>query len=229
MFSIDKIYLRSSQLFNNLSDKENKYLKEKQIFKSYAKGELIFKERSNPKGIYMVTKGRVKIFQTNQEAKQSIINIYGRGDVFGYRPILASELNPVGAMAMEKVEIMFIQKDVFSKLLERSNQLAQNLLMLLSREFSVWVNRMSVFPQCSVKERMIITLLLLEKVYGGDLKGKRTVININRDDFSAYVGTAKENLVRILRYFKDEKIIETKGSKIIILKRNVLEDMIKNL
>ncbi|MBK9284535.1 MAG: Crp/Fnr family transcriptional regulator [Sphingobacteriaceae bacterium] len=229
MFQIDKYHLKSSQLFNALTDKELKALKEKQLIKDYAKGEIIFKEKSNPKGIYFVLKGKVKIFQTNQEAKQSIVYIYKKNDVFGYRPILAGEQHPVGAMALEKAEVAYIPKEHFLLLLDQSNILAQNLVLLLAEEFSVWVNRMTIFSQCSVKERMALTLLILEKVFQTDLKQKKTVINFNRDDFAAYVGTAKENLVRTLRVFKDEKLISTKGSKIIILNRVKLEEMIKHI
>jgi len=55
---------------------------------------------------------------------------------------------------------------------------------------------------------------------------KYVVISINRDDFAGFVGTAKETLVRMLRNFKDEKIITTKGTKIIILRPRQLLHMI---
>jgi CRP-like cAMP-binding protein len=41
-------------------------------------------------------------------------------------------------------------------------------------------------------------------------------IEMNRDDLASMVGTAKESLVRMLKDFKDEKLISTKGRIIFI-------------
>jgi len=40
-------------------------------------------------------------------------------------------------------------------------------------------------------------------------------INMTRDDLANLVGTARENVVRVLTEFKEKGIIETKGKKII--------------
>lgn len=52
---------------------------------------------------------------------------------------------------------------------------------------------------------------------------------MGRDDLASYVGTAKETLVRMLRNFKNENIIKTKGSKIVILENDKLLAMLSNL
>ena len=40
---------------------------------------------------------------------------------------------------------------------------------------------------------------------------------MSRDDLASLVGTARENVVRVLTEFKEDKILETKGRKIIVL------------
>ena len=47
--------------------------------------------------------------------------------------------------------------------------------------------------------------------------GELVEINMSRDDLASLVGTARENVVRILTEFKEEDILETKGRKIIVL------------
>ena len=41
-------------------------------------------------------------------------------------------------------------------------------------------------------------------------------INMSRDDLASLVGTARENVVRVLSEFKEVHIVETKGRKIIV-------------
>ena len=47
---------------------------------------------------------------------------------------------------------------------------------------------------------------------------------MSRDDLASLVGTARENVVRILSEFKENKILETKGRKIIV---NNVDTLIK--
>jgi CRP-like cAMP-binding protein len=47
-------------------------------------------------------------------------------------------------------------------------------------------------------------------------------INMSRDDLASLVGTARENVVRILGEFKEAAILETKGRKIIVQDVNKL-------
>jgi CRP-like cAMP-binding protein len=229
-FNIEKYHLKSSSLFENLTKDEALFVKSKSIRKEYIKGEILFKEKSYSKGIYILRKGKIKIFQTNHDGKQSIVYIYKKDDFFGYRPLLAEEPNPVTAMALDNCVVSFISKDVFLNVLTKSPSLAKSLAVTLSKEFSVWINKMTIFSQYGVKERVALSLLILNKVYSrSENETKSSIITINRDDFSGFVGTAKETLVRMLRIFKDEKIIETKGTKIIILKYNALLNIVSEM
>lgn len=229
-FNIEKYHLKSSSFFDFLTESEYEGVKNSLTRKEYSKEEPLFAEGSYSKGIYIVKKGKVKIFQTNSDGKQSIVYIYKKGDYFGYRPLLADEPNPVSAVAMEPVVVSFISKETFFSLLDKSPSLAQELLVVLSKEFSVWINKMTIFSQFAVKERVLLSLLILYKVYQKSNNNEKAVaISINRDDFAGYVGTAKESLVRMLRQFKDENIITTQGTKIIIQKHDVLLNMLQKV
>lgn len=229
-FNIEKYHLKSSSLFDFLSTEETQLVKDKIVRKEYLKGEFLFKENSYSKGIYILRKGKVKIFQTNGDGKQSIVYIYKKGDYFGYRPLLADEPHPVSAVAMDNIVVSFIPQEMFLRLLEKSATLAKRLLITLTKEFSVWINKMTVFSQYAVKERVALSLLILNRVYQRNKEiTKGVTISINRDDFAGFVGTAKETLVRMLRIFKDEKIITTQGTKIIILKHRVLLNMVADM
>ncbi len=229
-FNIENFHLKSKSFFDFLSKDEFYSIQSKITRREFSKGELLFKEKSYSKGVYIIRKGKVKIFKTNSDGKQSIVYIYKKGDYFGYRPILAEEPHPVSAMAMDNVVVTFIPKDVFNSILINSNNLAKELLVVLSKEFSVWINKMTIFSQYGVKERVALSLIILDRVYKRENeKSKKSIIAINRDDFAGFVGTAKETLVRMLRTFKDQKIISTKGTKIMIQKQKYLLNILSDL
>lgn len=229
-FNIEKYYLKSSSFFEFLSEKDASYVKSKVSRIEFSKGEVLFNEKGFSKGVYIIRKGKVKIFQTNGDGKSSIVYIYKKGDYFGYRPLLADEPNPVSAVAMSPVVVSFIPKDVFLRVLSTSNELTRKLLEVLSKEFSVWINKLTVFSQYTVKDRVALSLLILKRVYQtSEVSDKKVVISIFRDDFASFVGTAKETLVRMLRIFKDQNIISSKGTKIIILREDILRTMVSEM
>jgi CRP-like cAMP-binding protein len=220
---IDNYHLKSSSFFSVLTTEEKEYVNSNSERKEFKKKQILFKEGSIAKGVYIIKKGKIKIYKMGADGKESIVYIYKKGDYFGYRPLLGGELNPVSAAALDKVVVNYIPKDIFLTLLNYSDMLPRNLLNTLSKEFSVWINKMTVFTQYSVKERVALSLLILSKIYRrNESNGKKVIISINRDDFAGFVGTAKESLVRTLRIFKDEKIISTSGTNITLLKPNLL-------
>ena len=230
-FNIEKYHLKSSSFFDYLDKEEARLVKSKMLRKEYSKGEFLFKEKSFSKGVYFIRKGKVKIFQTNSEGKQSIVYIYKKGDYFGYRPILAEESHPVSAMAMDNVVVNLLPKEHFKNLLNKSSTLSAKLLTVLSKEFSVWINKMTTFTHYAVKERVALSLLILHNIYArNDLKkNKKTSIMIGRDDFAGFVGTAKETLVRTLRFYKDYRYIISTGTKIQIINKKGLIDIVTEL
>ncbi|HSH66528.1 MAG TPA: Crp/Fnr family transcriptional regulator, partial [Bacteroidia bacterium] len=181
------------------------------------------REGSYSKGAYILRKGKVKIYQTNRDGKAQIAYIYRKGEIMGYRPLLCGEAHPVSAAALEDCVISFIPKRFFIHALDESPVLSKRLLTHLSHEFTVWINKVSLFAQQPVRERVALSLLIMNEKYKPDKTGQPATINLSREDIANYVGTSIETLVRILRHFKDEKIIITRGRKITVLKPKELE------
>lgn len=225
-FDIGKYHLQSKSLFASLKQDSLRRINSKLQRKELGKGEYLFREGSLPRGIYLVKKGKIKIFQTNADGKQNIVFIYRRGDYFGYRPLLAEEVQPVSAVAISTSVLSFLHREEFYYQLSRSPEFAKSLLVNLSKEFSVWINKTTLFAQYSVKARTAVSLLILKEVFKRSEDEENMVINLSRDDFAAFVGTAKETLVRMLRNFKDAGIISSKGAKILLLQPEKLKEFV---
>jgi CRP-like cAMP-binding protein len=137
--------------------------------------------------------------------------------LIGYHALLAGERYPDSAAALEESKIAFIPKEDFFHVLESSKKLSQWLLKTLSHEFSVFANSVALFAQRNVRERLAMQLILMREKYKQNfLPGMAVEINLSREDLASLVGTARENIVRMLKDFKQEGILETKGRKIII-------------
>ncbi len=184
---------------------------------SLRKKKILYKHNDSPKGIYILLKGKIKIYQLSYDGSIQILFIYTPGEIFGYRPLLSMDKQPVSAAAMEDCELLFIAKEHFLKVLNSSVELSNQLLKSVSHEFTVLVNRFNVFAQRGIKERLALSLLLLnEKFKLPNQLMAEAEIKINRTDLANYAGTSLENLVRTLRTFEEKKYIRTIGKSIFI-------------
>ena len=215
---MSKFHFRSSLDRSKLPLSVQRNLAESESQLYFKKNEVIYGEGSFPKGIYIIRKGMVKAVHLNHDGSTQIIYFYIPGEVFGYRPLLCQEANPVTAVALEPVVVDFIRAEDFLNILQNSKELSHQLLFNLSKEFSMWVNRINVFAQRSVRERLALALLILNEKFGGQ-NGEAATIYLTKTDLGNYIGTSIEVLVRTLKEFEKSGWVHTNGKEIKIKNR----------
>jgi CRP-like cAMP-binding protein len=212
---ISAYYFVSTPFFQSLKKSELTLLKDSLQTKSYKRNKEVVREGTYPKGVYILEKGKIKIYQNTFDGSQQIITIHIEGEMFGYRPVLCDARYPVSASAIEDCRVAFIPKKVFLELLSSSPTLSNVLLRNLSYEFTVWVNMITNLGQRSVKERLFLNLLILTEKYRG-IKKWPVEITLSRADLAALTGTSNETLARLIKKLKSERLIATKGRTILI-------------
>lgn len=217
LFPIDKWDFKSGSVLADLPAEDLELLNRNKLEQVYKKGEIIFREGAYPAGIFYITEGKAKKYKVDRDGKEQIIYVANTGELLGYHAILSEERYPDSAAAIEESQIAFIPKEDFLAALEQSESLSKRLLKTLSHEFGVLANSLSLFAQKSVRERLALQLIVLREKYKVNFEpGMAVAINMSRDDLASLVGTARENVVRILTEFKEAGILETKGRKIIV-------------
>lgn len=215
IFPIDKWDFKSDSVFTNFPEEDFEEMTRHARKEKYRKGQTIFREGGIPTGIYYILDGRVKKYKVDNFEKEQIIYVANTGELIGYHAVLSTERYPDSATALEECIVLFIPKEDFLSVLEQSTLLSGRLLKMLSHEFAVLSNSITIFAQRPVRERLAITLIVLrEKFKKGSPVGEPIVINMSREDIANMAGTTRENVVRFLREFKDDNLIETQGRKI---------------
>ncbi|QHS55950.1 Crp/Fnr family transcriptional regulator [Mucilaginibacter sp. 14171R-50] len=217
IFPIDRWNFTTQSILNVLSEEDYNFLISNQTDHHYQKGDVIFREGTVPSGIFLVRSGKVKKYKVDQIAKEQIIYIANQGELIGYHAVLSEERYPDSAAAMEDSLVSFIPKEDFADVLLRSPVFMQRLLKALSHEFTVLANSISVFAQRTGPERLAIALIVLREKSKDEFKeDQEIVLNISRSDLANIAGIASENVIRLLKEFKNEGILETDGRKIMI-------------
>ena len=217
LFPIDKWDFESESVLAGLPEPDLALLMRRKTETGYKKGEVIFREGAYPSGLYYMVSGRVKKYKVDFDGGEQIIYIANAGELLGYHSLLSGENYLDSAAVLEQSIVAFIPRDDFMDVLEQSPILGRRLLKTLSHEFCVLANSLTVCARRPVRERLALQLIVVrEKYKGSGLSGTPVEINMSRDDLANLVGTARENVVRILSEFKQEGILETRGRKIIV-------------
>ena len=216
--SCEECAVRDLSKFGSLCSSELDKINYSKSSTAYKKGQIIFHEDTRPLGVFCSNEGRLKVYKTGDDGKDQIIQIAKPGDLLGYRAMIGDDLYPVTAEALEDVQVCFIPKSEFTRLLDESADFSRMLLKEACHELGEMTEALTNLAQKSVRERLAVTLLSLKETYKNSKNpNEKAEINLTREDLANIVGTATETIIRLLHDFKEEKLIQTNGRKIIVL------------
>ena len=204
---INRLHFESDKILSALKKKDKEYFLSFAKNLIFKKGKLVFYEGGVPTGVFLMKRGRAKIFSTGVYGKDQIFYIYKRGDLLGYHALLCNEFYEDSCETLEDCEILFINKSNFDHLLQKIPNLKLLLIQNMSHEFGVLVNTITILAQRTLRERLALYLLVLSERYFNE-KTKRSIINLAREDLANIIGTTRESLGRVLKDFKEEKLIQ---------------------
>ncbi len=207
---------RKNSLFGTYGESEVMDLNHEKMCNYYKKNQPLFIEGSFPRGVFCLNQGKVKVFTRGDEGKEQIIHIAKAGDVIGFRSMFSGEPYKVSASTLEESNICFIGKDDFLVMMDNNPILRNGIIKELSKELGDRAQFITNMAQKSVRERLAFSLLILADIYGEE------EINLTREDMANFVGTATETLIRLLKDFKEDEIIEIHTRKLLIVNRDKL-------
>ncbi|MEI8136020.1 MAG: response regulator [Bacteroidota bacterium] len=201
-----------------------KKLSEEREIRLYKKKDDIYKEGGYPKGIYFVSKGKVKIAQASDSGKELITELYSEGDFFGYLSLLKDEKYTSSASTLEDSEIYMIPKEDFFSLIYKNAEVSRKFIEILSNNLLEKEKQLVQLAYNSVRKRVAEALVKLSDKYKKEADPKFSM-NVSREDLANIVGTATETVIRTLSDFKEEKLIEISGSTISLISYDKLAKM----
>ncbi|MFY7667277.1 MAG: Crp/Fnr family transcriptional regulator [Crocinitomicaceae bacterium] len=211
--------IRKNSLFESLCSEEIDLVEKTSRCNYFKKNQSLFLEASYPRGVYCINQGRIKIFKRGDEGKEQIIHIAKAGELVGFRAMFSGEPYNVAAETLEESNICFIGKDEFLSMMDSNPTLRNGIIKELSKELADRAEFITNMAQKSVRERLAFALILLMNVYDEE------PINLTREDMANFVGTATETLIRLLKDFKEEGLIEVQTRKMVVLDAKKLMDI----
>ncbi|MEW6001689.1 MAG: cyclic nucleotide-binding domain-containing protein [Nitrospirota bacterium] len=115
------------------------------IFKkmTFKKGEQLFKEGDDTRGLYLIHSGKVEISKVTPDGWRQTIAALTPGHFFGELSILEKRRHEASAIAAEDSELFLISKEDFEKLMEEDIELACQIIKKIALVMSKNLRRMN--------------------------------------------------------------------------------------
>lgn len=197
------------------------------IRRNYKKGQIIFFEGDISDKLYIINKGKIKVFKYTKEGKEQILYILSEGDFIGDLSLLKKGKFQFNAEALEEVNVCTLTKDDFDKIIKENPHITLQILEDVHDKIVGLENLIQRLSTKDVESRLAGALISFIKDFGKDTdKGIELAIPLSREDLANYIGITRETISRKLSSMQDEGIIELVGNKKIIIKNlDLLEDL----
>jgi CRP-like cAMP-binding protein/ActR/RegA family two-component response regulator len=179
----------------------------------FKKNQVIYYEGDKGHGLYLVVSGKIKTIKLADDGRELMTGIYTNDNYLGANAILLNEVYADTATALEDSLVCMIPKEQVERLLNLYPDVAGEFIKILANDVREKEEQLLQLAYHSVRKRMAEAIVRLAKQQSKEGEG----FKISREDLAAMAGMATETVSRTLSDFKDEGLIEKKGSSITIL------------
>jgi CRP/FNR family transcriptional regulator len=200
--------LKNVQLFSSLTDQELQQISKNLSIKTFRKNETILYEEDTNQYMYTILYGKVKVIQTSEDGRETILAMHKTGDFFGEMSLIDGETMPATVVALEKTLTAIISKKEFDSLISTQTKVLEKLLFILSARLRESWNRIQMLTFNNATHRMKMLFAMLSGEYG-EKKAEGTVLNIKltHQDIANMAGITRETVTRVMdRWQKDKEI-----------------------
>ena len=195
---------------------------------TYPKGAVLFVEGQEPRGIYVLCKGRVKLSISSTIGKTLITKIAEPGEVLGLSATVSGKPSELRAETVDPCQINFVRRDDFLRFLHEHNDACLKVAEQLSDNYNSACHEIRALGLSHSAERRLAMLLLEWCVGSGEAtKAEPCVkLTLTHEEIGQMIGTSRETVTRLFVDFKKRQILQSKGSTVLIRNKAALKAMV---
>jgi len=208
-----KSSLLSIPLFSDMHSEHLDMLSGQLQHIKYTRNSIIISEGDVSDSLYLVNKGEIKIYISDQNGREIQLNTLGPGDYFGELSLLDQKPRSASAITLCDSELSVISSKALMRCLNKSPAMAMRMLQSLAKGMRDATELQRRLALMDVYGRLRKTLLALS----------RRVDDMNivepkptQQEIANMIGASREMVSRIITNLKINDYIETTRDSIII-------------
>lgn len=212
-------YLRQlSKFMRVLDDEELDKLIPHLTERRFRARQMLFTAGDPSERVYLILKGRVKVYQVAENGKEIILDVVGRGGVIGDMAIVEEGERTACAQAMDETVAASISWEDFAHVVQSSPRLAFAMAELMAGRLARMQRSFMNIVSKPVSARLAD--MLLSRQEDGLIR-----LGLTHQELAQTIGTSRETVTALLSRFVTLKAIEPEGDGYRILDEDLMDDI----
>lgn len=205
-------------VWNKLTEEEQMKLTGFAFRRSVSKGEVIHNGSADCAGLFVVISGQLRAYMLSDEGREVTLYRLFERDIclFSASCIMNSIQFEVIIETEKDTELWVIPPQVYKQVMENSAPLANYTSQLMATRFSevMWLVEQIMWKS---QDKRLADFLLEESALENT-----NVLKITHDRIASHIGTAREVITRMLRYFQTEGMVKLSRGAVELINKNAL-------
>ena len=192
--------LKSTVLFQNIDEETINKIESFTTEHKVSKDNIVFYEGDEPKYLYLLVKGVIKLYKTSSSHKEIVLKYFHENELIGEVANFEDIPYPATAKAYSDVEILKVDFQKLKEIIFTCPNMAFNIQTSLIKKIKNLENIISTNLVLDSKERVAKYIHNHADVF----------FETKNIEIAEILGVSPETLSRILKFFKDHDIINIK-------------------
>ncbi|WP_262508573.1 Crp/Fnr family transcriptional regulator [Streptomyces spongiicola] len=215
-------------IFCDLSEQEMAAIAEAAPMKTYGAGEILHSPDQPSEVLFILKKGRVRVFRVSADGRALTTAIITPGTIFGEMVLLGQHMYDNYAEALDDVIVCVMSRADVNRLLLSDARIAARITAILGRRLAELEQRLSDSVFKTVAQRIATTLgtLTAAQPPAGPLRpvGRHPQIALTHEQIAALAGTSRETCTKVLHDYADQGMIRLARGRITVIDAARLRD-----
>lgn len=186
-----------------------------------AKGMVLLRQGAASRGIHCIRSGCVKVYRSDSSGRQYISRLAGPGDAVGLACLFSTMPCATTAEVIEPGTICFVRRETILDILKEDSQVALRVMQALSNHLERSEEERAHLALATVRQRLARLLILIARNHAdregtAEEHGRRIRLTLSRGELAELVGTAPETVMRLLREFRETRLVDLNGREMVV-------------
>ena len=216
--------LRANGFFCQLSQAALKDFNAVKSSATYPAGAVLFLEKQDPRGVFVLCAGQVKLSISSSAGKTLILRIAKAGEILGLMAAMSGSPFEVTAETLHPCQVTFVRRDDFLRFVAKHSEVYQGVVRQLSSLYSGACDQLRTVGLSASAPEKLARLLLDWSAEAKETKQAAPIkLPLTHEEIAEFIGSTRETVTRTLGEFKNRQLVTLQGSTLMISNRPALE------
>jgi len=194
--------------------------------KTLIDGESVYLKNDEPEAFYQVVSGKVRLNNVSKDGREILYLVFEDGDCFGEVGLLDHSKRPHNAIASGATELSVLSKRDFDALSEDHPEIIRLLVILLCTKLHTTWNLFDSRNLLPLPQRLATRFVDLATSDNNNTEdGLSLDINLSQIDLAHMMGSSRQAVGKILKYWEYQNFIRIHYGKITILNLDSIREV----